>query len=137
MSEQEDALWRRLGEGKESETLPHTMTNAVIGERHVIRLKPRGDITAAEAQAFLAERIAEGERIDPQSCEIIRYYAEAVDLYGIFEVPREVSCVGNEMFARNLPDGTWVWFGHLPAETYKALYARMDRERKARGEGER
>jgi hypothetical protein len=41
------------------------------------------------------------------------------------------------MFARNLPDGTWVWFGHLPEEICKALFERMDRERKARGEVQR
>ena len=110
-------LWRRLGEGRETETVPHTMTHAISGEQHVIRLKPKGGMTAAEAEAFLAERIEEGKRIDPQTCEIIRFPAQAVDLYGIFEVPDEWSCVGSELYARNLPDGYWEWFGDLPEET--------------------
>ena len=46
-------------------------------------------MTAADAQAFRAEPIEEGKRIDPQICDIIKYYVEAVDLYGIFEVPDE------------------------------------------------
>ena len=110
-----------------SDTVPHTMTNAVTGDRHVIQLKPRGDMTAAEAEAFLADRIEEANRIDPQTCEIIRYYAQAVDLYGIFEVPDEWSCVGNEQFVRNVPNGDWVWAGHLPEDIARALYERIKR----------
>jgi hypothetical protein len=130
-----DDFWRRLEQGSETETVPHVMTNAMNpAEQHVIRLKPRDGHTAAEVQAFLIERIEEGKRIDAETCEIGRWYANAVDIYGIFEVPKEVMCVGNELFARNLPDGTWVWFGDLPEETCKALFDRMEDRRKREAE---
>ena len=115
-----------------TDTVPHTMVNAVTGAHQVIQLRPKEGMTAADAQAFRAERIEEGKQIDPQTCDIIKYYVEAVDLYGIFEVPDEWSCVGSELFARNLPvDGYWVWFGGLPEETCKALFARLEREKAA------
>jgi hypothetical protein len=48
-----------------TDTVPHTMVNAVTAERHVIQLRPKEGMTAADAQAFRAERIEEGKRIDP------------------------------------------------------------------------
>jgi hypothetical protein len=75
-----------------SETVPHVMTNAVTGEQLVIQLKPKGGHSAVEAQAFLEERLKEAERIDPQNCEIGRWYANAVDVYGIFEEHEEFAC---------------------------------------------
>jgi hypothetical protein len=111
-----------------SETVPHVMTNAVTGEQLVIQLKPKGGDSAVEAQAFLEERLKEAERIDPQSCEIGRWYANAVDVYGIFEEHEEFACYGNERFVRNVPDGGWVWDGHLPEHIAKAPVERMNRE---------
>jgi hypothetical protein len=113
------------------DTIPHTMTNAVTGEQHTIQLKPKGGMSAADAQAFLAGRVEEGKRIDPEYCAFFRMHVEAVDIYGIFKVPDEWSCVGKELFVRNLPDGDWVWGGDLPEEKAKAVYDRMRRERAA------
>ena len=117
--------WKQQREPTMTDTVPHTMVNAVTGEHHVIQLRPKEGMTAADAQAFRAERIEEGKRIDPETCDIIKYKVQAVDLYGIFEVPDELWCVGSELFARNLPDGYWVWFGDLPEERCKALFARI------------
>jgi hypothetical protein len=50
---------------------------------------------------------------------------EAVDIYGLLQVPEQWSCVGSEFFARALPDGDWVWFDDLPNETCKALMKRI------------
>ena len=111
-----------------SETVPHVMTNAVTGEQLVIQLKPKGGHSAAEAQAFLEGRLKEAERIDPQTCEIACWPANAVDLYGIFEDDEEFYCCGKECFVRNVPDGYWVWDGHLPEHIYKALVERIERE---------
>ena len=74
-----------------TDTVPHTMVNAVTGAHHVIQLRPKEGMTAADAQAFRAERIEEGKRIDPQTCDIIKYYVEAIDLYGIFKTSGRVS----------------------------------------------
>jgi hypothetical protein len=111
-----------------SEIVPHVMTNVVTGEQLVIQLKPKGGHSAAEAQAFLEGRLKEAERIDPQTCEIGCWYANAVDLYGIFEDHEEFVCVGKERFVRNVPDGDWVWDGHLPEHIAKALVERIERE---------
>jgi hypothetical protein len=109
-------------------TVPHRMINARTGESHFIHLKPKGGMTVEEAQAFRAERVEEGERIDPDTCQIARWPVEAVDIYGIFEPPGEWSCFGKETFVRNVPDGDWVWDGDLPEDIAKALYDRIERE---------
>jgi hypothetical protein len=111
-----------------SETVPHVTMDVVTGERHVIQLKPKGGWSAAEAQAFLEGRLKEAERIDPQTCEIRWWFADAVNLYGIFEDHEEFCCFGKERFVRNVPDGDWVWVGHLPEHIAKALFERMERE---------
>jgi hypothetical protein len=100
------------------------MINAVTGERHVIQLRPRAGLTAPEAQAYLDGRIAEGKRINPENCEVMRFAVESVDLYGLFEDPGEWSCIGGETFVRNLPDGKWVYLGHLPDDIARAVWER-------------
>jgi hypothetical protein len=85
------------------DTVPQLIIDIGTGERHVIQLRPRAGLTAAEAQAFLDGRIAEGKRIDPENCDVTRFCVETVDSYGLFEVPGEWSCVGNETFVRNPP----------------------------------
>src|SRR5262245_42277540 len=116
-----------------SETVPCFIRDVVTGERTVIQLKPAGGRSAAEAQAFLEGRRKEAERIDPQTCEITWGYANAVDLYGIFEDHEEFQCYGKENFVRNVPDGDdWVWEGDLPEHIHKALRERIERRRSGR-----
>jgi hypothetical protein len=109
------------------DTVPQLIIDIGTGERHVIQLRPRAGLTAAEAQAFLDGRIAEGKRIDPENCDVTRFCVETVDSYGLFEVPGEWSCVGNETFVRNPPDGEWVDLGDLPDEARRAVWERIDR----------
>jgi hypothetical protein len=112
-----------------NETIPHVMRDVMTGEATTIQLKPREGMTVAEAEAFLAERKAAGLLIDPANCTVIQYYAEALDIYGIFEDPGEWSCTGSELFARNPestgPDRYWVWLGDLPEETCEAVLKRL------------
>jgi len=58
-----------------------------------------------------------------------------VDIYGLFDVPDEWSCVGSELFVRNLPDGYWVWLGDLPEEICKAVLKRLKENRAAMAGG--
>jgi hypothetical protein len=109
-------------------TIPHMTTNAVTGKSHVIQLRLRNGITAAKAKAFLAGRIEEGKHINPETCAIIRNVVEAVDIYGLCDVPDKWSCGGKELFVRNPPDGQWVWDGDLPEKICKAVYDRIERE---------
>jgi hypothetical protein len=105
-------------------TIPQTLINAMTGESHIIQLKPRKGLTAEDVRAFLADREEEAKRIDPENCEVIKYHTEVLDPYGLFDVPDERSCVGSERFARNLPDGSWVWFDDLPKATQDTLLKR-------------
>jgi hypothetical protein len=104
-----------------TETIPQTMINASSGERHVIQLKPREGLTAADVRAFLADREEAAMLIDPENCEIMKHKTETLDPYGLFDVPDEWSCIGSARFVRNLPDGEWVWFGDLPEAILNAL----------------
>jgi hypothetical protein len=102
-----------------SETVRHLILKRVLGEPLVIR--------RAAAQAFLEGRRKEAERIDPQTCQIESWYVYVGDVYGIFE-ETEVGCVDKERFVRNVPDGSWVWDGHLPKHIAKALDESIERE---------
>jgi hypothetical protein len=113
-----------------NDTVPHLMINAMTGEATTIQLTPREGLTVADVEAELAERKAAGKLIDPASCTIIKYYAEALDIYGLFDVPDEWRCAGSELFVRN-PDADgahryWVWLGHLPEATGKAVLKRLE-----------
>jgi hypothetical protein len=113
-----------------TETIPHVSTNVMTGERHTIQLKPKEGMTVADVEAFLAERKAAGLLINPATCATIDYYAEALDIYELFDVPDEWSCVGSELFVCN-PDADgphryWVWLGDLPEETCKAVLKRLE-----------
>jgi hypothetical protein len=102
----------------------------MTGERRTIQLKPREGMTVAEVEAFLAERKAAGLLIDPETCTAIKYTAEAIDIYGLFNVPDQWSCAGSELFVRNAdsvgPDRYWVWEGDLPEQTCKAVLKRLN-----------
>src|SRR5262245_61392787 len=108
-------------------TIPQTMINAITGEMQVIQFKPREGLTVEDVEAFLADRKEAGKQIDPERCETIRYYVEELDVYGLFDVPVEWSQSGKKTFVRNVPDGSWVWFGDLPEQTYEALMRKFGR----------
>src|SRR5262245_61514169 len=86
-----------------SETIPQLMVNAATGEQFVLQLKPRSGLTAAEVTAFLADRKEAAKRIAPLNCEVMKWKAKVLDPYGLLEVESEWSCVGSELFVRNLP----------------------------------
>jgi hypothetical protein len=52
-----------------------------------IKLPPRAGLTEADFEAFLAARRAEGQRIDPNYCEVVRLRVEAVDHHGLSTFP--------------------------------------------------
>jgi hypothetical protein len=113
-----------------NDTIPHVMRDITTGEATTIQLKPREGMTVADVEAFLADRKAAGLLIEPASCEVINYYVEPLDIYGVLDVPDEWSCPGKELLVRNPdsagPDRYWVWLGDLPEETCKAVLMRLE-----------
>ena len=105
-----------------TQAVPHFVVNDLTtGVRHTIRLTPREGMTVAEALAFLADRRAAAQLVDPENCATTQRIVEAMDAYELFDVPDEWSLIGSELFVRSLPNGPWVWSGDLPDETYKRL----------------
>ena len=76
-----------------------------------------------DVEKFLADRKAEGLKIDPRTAEVTWNYAQVVDPYGIHDdLTPEEYCVGRSYFARAPGSDIWVEFGDLPAETRDALW---------------
>ena len=80
-------------------------------------------MTKDEYDAFRAECRAEGAKIDPQNCEVLRDYVQVLDPYGVLDLEPE-ACIGGEWFIRGLPDGYWIWKHDVPADIVKAVQAR-------------
>lgn len=88
--------------------------------------KPREGMTLADVQAFIAERRAEGLRIDPATCERACWAVPIIDPYGLLDLPEEEQCFSPEPFVRN-PGGDWVWYGDVPEATFAAILARAEK----------
>ena len=72
---------------------------------------------------WLRIRKEAGRKIDPEIAEVMWFYAQTLDPYGICpELPEELRQVGREYFARSPASDIWVWFGDLPAATSDALW---------------
>ena len=89
--------------------------------------KPREGMTINDIEAFLAERRAEGLRIDPAPCERACRIVPVIDPYGLLDLPEAEQCFSPEPFVRN-PDGDWVWYGDVPEATFAAILARHEKE---------
>jgi hypothetical protein len=81
-------------------------------------------------EQWLAVRKEAGLKIDPATAEVRWNYAESFDPYGLgLDLPDEYrQSIGRESFARSPGTDIWVWFGDLPKETEKALWAMHGRE---------
>ena len=80
-----------------------------------------------DVEQFLAERKAEGLKIDPRTAEATWYYGYIVDPYGVCgDLPPEAMCVGRLYFARVPESDIWVSFYDLPQETRDAIWKRQD-----------
>ena len=89
--------------------------------------KPREGMTIADVEAVIAERKAEGLRIDPATCERVCRLVEEDDPYSLLNLRDEEEALSPDLFMRN-PDGEWVWFGDVPEATLVAMLARVEKE---------
>lgn len=79
-----------------------------------------------DVEQFLANRRAEGLKIDPATAKAHWTWAQVLDSYGIFTLTPEEEC-GERMYNAMSPEsGTRVWFGDLPDTTRKALWERIN-----------
>ena len=88
--------------------------------------KPREGMTLADVEALIADRKAEGLRIDPATCERVCRVVQEVDPYQFLDLPDEEQCFSPEPFVRN-PGGDWVWYGDVPEATFKAILDRAEK----------
>ena len=74
-------------------------------------------------EQWLQIRKEEGPRIDPETAQVMWWYAQTLDPYGVYpDIPEECNCVGREYFARTPGSDIWVCFGDLPDETRETLW---------------
>ena len=130
------ALCDRIVREKQMPTTPEGMPTTPEGILDVLReacartVAARADADAgADLQTsdipieeFLAIRKAAGLKIDARGAEVTWCYAQTLDPYGIYELPKEYQQVGREYFARAPGSDIWVWFGDLPQEASEALW---------------
>jgi hypothetical protein len=77
---------------------------------------------------FLASRIAAGQVIDIETCEVRIWSAYTIDTYGIEpDLPAEARQIGSYYFVRSAESDGWVCQYDLPQAKVRALYARIER----------
>lgn len=81
-------------------------------------------MTRDEYKAFHAERIAEGAKIDPQNCELLRTFIKDLDPYNVLDLTFDEAMIGSHWFVRALPDGEWIDEYDLPEATREVVQAR-------------
>jgi hypothetical protein len=92
------------------------------GEHNTVMMN---DGSTMSIEQFLANRRAEGLRIDPATAKARWTWARVLDPYGIFTLGAEEECVGRMYYAISPESGMRVWFGDLPDTTEKALWERI------------
>jgi hypothetical protein len=76
-------------------------------------------------EEFLVNRKAAGREIDVETCDILKWYADLEDPYGI---DRPVSgCIGRITFVASAESDGWVDEADLPEDKALALNARIER----------
>jgi hypothetical protein len=75
-----------------------------------------------EIKEWLETRRLEGQKIDPETAEVIFLCTPVLDPYELSAIVRErYGCVGRSWFARARGSEIWVWFGDLPQQTKERL----------------
>ena len=81
-------------------------------------------MTREEYEAFHAQCIEAGKRIDPQNCEVLRMHVKDHDPYNVFDVPLEEGFISAHWFIRALPDGKWIEEYDVTKDIIDAVQAR-------------
>jgi hypothetical protein len=77
-------------------------------------------------EEFLANRKAAGQRIDPETCDIVWEYTDLADPYGVHRPP-PAECIGRVMFVRSSKEDGWVLAEDLPEDKGSVLHDRIER----------
>jgi len=93
-----------------------------------------GELSDHDFREWVASRKQAGAAIDIETCEIGQWHAYDLDPYGMRyrfgELPDELQQVGRNEFVRSPTSNGWISTDDLSAEKVKALYARIERNRK-------
>lgn len=72
---------------------------------------------------WLQIRKEEGLKLNEENAEVMWWYAESLDPYGVYpDLPVKLQQVGQECFARSPGSDIWVWFGDLPNVVRERLW---------------
>jgi hypothetical protein len=85
-------------------------------------LKPR--TTMAEVEAFRAARKAQGRLINPKTCQVRKFWTNAIDHYNLFK-PTDDAVSVYDLFVRNADDEEWVHCTDIPGAIDNVLNARI------------
>jgi len=78
--------------------------------------------TQLKIEEWLQIRKEAGQKINPETAEVIWTYEYTLYPYGVYpDLPDECRVVGRENFARSPGSDIWVWFGDLPDDVMKRL----------------
>jgi hypothetical protein len=89
----------------------------------------RNQMTEEQCQQWLASRKEAGLKIDINTCELGRWYANDCDPYNLrTDLAEEMYQIGTNRFVRSAESCGWVHEGDLPSDKLKAMYDRIYRE---------
>src|SRR5262249_61213030 len=74
---------------------------------------------------WLAIRKEAALHINPDTAEVFWCYAETLDPYGLYDLPKEYSQIGRAYFARAPESDVWVAFHDLSEPTRDALWQKL------------
>jgi hypothetical protein len=80
----------------------------------------------------VASRKEAGRKIDIETCELGRWFAQDADPYGLRQAkgqfPEAMDQIGRHHFVRSTESAGWVCEDDLPIEKVRAMYDRIERE---------
>jgi hypothetical protein len=84
--------------------------------------RPLTKVKRMNIEEFLEIRRKAALEINPDTAEVMWWYAQTLDPYGVDNLPEELQQVGREYFARSPDSDIWVCFCDLPQSVRDAQW---------------
>ena len=90
------------------------------------------EMTLDQFEAWVASRQEAGRSIAIETCELGRWFVFDSDPYGFKTASGRAVYpqISKDRFVRDPDSRGWIWEGDLPKEKAKAMYARIERDRR-------